>query len=243
MSTWIFLRGLTRDKRHWGDFPSVFMNHVAEAKVVCIDLSGNGELHRMTSATRIEDMVDQCRQNLAAWGYAPPYYLLALSLGAMVAIAWADRHPEEIQGCVLINTSLRAYNPFYRRLRISAWPSLLQAMLACNDSRRQERIIFHLTSSHGYLQELYANQWATYRQQYPVSLSNALRQLLAAVRYHSPQSMPQVPVLLLAGAKDRLVNPDCSARLAAMWDAPLNVHSAAGHDLPLDDGLWIARKV
>lgn len=243
MSTWIFLRGLTRDKRHWGDFLSTFTRHVDDADVVCVDLPGNGELRHMASATRIEGMLDQCRQILTASGHAPPYHLLALSLGAMIVTAWIERYPDEIQRCVLINTSLRAYSPFYRRLRISAWPDLLRFMWVHIDPRKQEQIIFHMTSAHPYLQDLYADKWAIYRQQYPVSLSNALRQLLAAARYRAPRSRPRVPVLLLAGAKDRLVHPDCSAQLAATWQMPLAVHPAAGHDLPLDDGLWIAQQV
>jgi pimeloyl-ACP methyl ester carboxylesterase len=243
MSTWVFLRGLTRDKRHWGDFPSVFKRYMTDANVVCVDLRGNGELHCMDSATRIEDMLSQCRETLAARGYAPPYRVLALSMGAMIATAWCEHYPEEVQGCVLINTSLRALNPFYLRLRAGAWLELLRFIYASMNPYEQEKIIFHLTSSHGDFQNLYASRWANYREQYPVSMLNAMRQLLAAARYYPSRARPQIPLLLLAAAKDRLVHPDCSRQLAEIWQAPLHVHPTAGHDLPLDDGLWIARKV
>ena len=50
------------------------------------------------------------------------------------------------------------------------------------------------------------------------------------------------PLLLLAGAGDRLVDPACSRRLARTWQVPLLEHAQAGHDLPLDDPDWVAHQ-
>ena len=52
-----------------------------------------------------------------------------------------------------------------------------------------------------------------------------------------------MPVLVLAGAGDALVDPECSRTLARRWQADYAEHSAAGHDLALDDGPWVARQV
>ena len=107
MSTWIFLRGLNRESRHWGSFPETFRQAVPEADVHTIDLPGNGRLHRLKSPADVAEMAESCRAQLLASGILPPYHVLAMSLGAMVTIAWAARHPAEIRGCVLINTSRR----------------------------------------------------------------------------------------------------------------------------------------
>ena len=40
-------------------------------------------------------MAESIRARLMAQGVRPPYHLLAMSLGAMVAVAWAARHPEK----------------------------------------------------------------------------------------------------------------------------------------------------
>jgi hypothetical protein len=50
-------------------------------------------------------------------------------------------------------------------------------------------------------------------------------------------------VLVLCSAADTLVDPDCSRRIAAALGASLAVHPSAGHDLPLDDGAWMAEQV
>jgi hypothetical protein len=50
-------------------------------------------------------------------------------------------------------------------------------------------------------------------------------------------------MLVLAGAGDTLVDPRCSSELAAHWGTELRMHPTAGHDLPLDDGAWVAHEV
>jgi hypothetical protein len=31
--------------------------------------------------------------------------------------------------------------------------------------------------------------------------------------------------------------------IARRWNCPIAIHPTAGHDLPLDDGVWIAKQV
>lgn len=243
MGRWIFLRGLMRESRHWGAFPEQFRQYVPGAEVMLPDLAGNGRLHGMCSPSRVEDMVEHYRSLMLAQGVRLPYRLLALSLGAMVAVAWAHRYPGELEGCVLINTSLRPFSPFYRRLRWRNYPALLRLALAGSDPLARERLVMRLTSSRAEAHAQTLRAWAAYQRECPVSRGNALRQLAAAVSYRAPEASPSVPVLILAGAGDRLVDPACSRRLAERWGAAFALHPDAGHDLPLDDGMWVAMRV
>lgn len=68
--------------------------------------------------------------------------------------------------------------------------------------------------------------------------------MLAAARFSAPAGIPaRGRVLLLAGAQDHLVHPDCSAQVARAWGAPLSLHPDAGHDLPLDDPAWVCAQL
>lgn len=242
MSTWILLRGLTRETRHWGAFPATFRSEIPGATVIPLDLPGNGRLHLMPSPLRVEAMAEYCRSALRARGIGPPYNVLALSLGAMVAVAWAERHPDELDGCVLISTSLRPFCPHSLRLKPRNIPALLAALTGGN-AERLERLILQLTSGRADTQRDVLDAWIAYRRECPVSLRNALRQLLAAIRYRAPAVKPAVPLLIMAGARDRLVDAGCSERLAGRWQTELLIHPEAGHDLPLDEGAWVAKKV
>jgi pimeloyl-ACP methyl ester carboxylesterase len=115
-------------------------------------------------------------------------------------------------------------------------------LLPGSDASRREKAVLRLTSSRPERPEKQA-EWAAYARQNPVSPPNALRQLLAAAGYRAPRLKPGPPVLILGSAGDRLVNPQCSHRLARYWQAAFAEHPSAGHDLPLDDGAWVAGQV
>lgn len=244
MSTWILLRGLTRESGHWGDFPDILRAQLpAGAQLLALDLPGTGRLHQARSPSSIEATMQDCRQQLQALGIAPPWHLLALSLGAMVALDWAMHHPEELAGCVLINTSLRPFSPWYLRLRPARYGALLGLLLAHQTPRDREQTILRLTTRHPSASAAVLAQWTALRQARPVSRLNALRQLLAAARYRAPARAPAIPLLLLCSRCDALVDPRCSRRLAQQWQAEIAEHPSAGHDLPLDDGPWLAAQV
>ncbi|MEI6593060.1 MAG: alpha/beta hydrolase [Holophagaceae bacterium] len=242
MSTWILLRGLVREAGHWGGFPELLAAELPEARVIALDLPGNGSLNDHFSPVSIEAMAGHCRGELARQGVPPPYHLLAMSMGGMVAAAWAVAHPEEISASVLLNTSFGAFSPLHHRLRPGAWPYLLKVLREPSDRGREE-LIFDLTSN--LARETHpeiVDQWTALRTSHPVRLGNTLRQLVASARFRAPQQAP-VRTLLLLGAGDHLVNPQCSREIARHWGCPLAVHPWAGHDLTLDDPAWVAAEI
>ena len=240
--TWVLLRGLTREAAHWGCFADDFASAWPGSTVITLDLPGNGQCHRQASPASVAGMVAAARAELVRRGVAPPYHLLALSLGAMVATEWARVVPDEVQGSVLINTSLRPFSPFYRRLRPRNYAALLRMVLQPATANQREQAVLRLTSQRADEHQAVVPAWAAVRAARPVSTANALRQLMAAARYRAPWQAP-APCLLLASAHDGLVHSDCSRAMARAWQAPLVLHPWAGHDLPLDDGAWVIGEV
>lgn len=244
--TWVLLRGLTREHAHWGGFADELRARWPGRRVLVPDLPGSGALHAARSPAEVAAMVEALRGQLAAGAggrIAAPIHLLALSLGAMVALDWAARHPQEIAGCVLVNTSLAGLSPFHRRLRPVNYARLVGVLAGRGGVERREAAILRLTSARPEAHAGVVADWAAIRRARPVSAANALRQLVAALRFRAPRCAPSVPMLVLAGAGDRLVDPRCSADLARAWSLPMAVHPWAGHDLPLDDGAWVVDRV
>jgi pimeloyl-ACP methyl ester carboxylesterase len=244
MSTWILLRGLTREQGHWGAFvPTLMAALPSGSQLLTPDLPGNGLLHAQTSPTRVEDMVEALRATLISQGHRPPYNVVAMSLGAMVTVAWAHAHPEELTRCVLINTSLRPFSPFWHRLQARNYPRIFKLLLTRAGAEAWERAIMAMTTRHPANPQATLQNWLQLRAQHPVSTANGLRQLWAATRYRAPQAKPPVPMLILNALGDRLVHPSCSAALAQRWQVPLLRHPTAGHDLPLDAAPWAAQQI
>lgn len=187
-------------------------------------------------------MAQAARAELVRLGIAPPYRIVAMSLGAMVTVSWASTWPQEIERAVLINTSLRPFSPFWQRLRPSNYARLLEACavrrqrnrVGGDDLRRHDAPVADRAAC--------VANWVALREARPVSRRNALRQLLAAMRFSAPQCAP-TPLLILSSARDALVDPRCSRTLAQRWGCACAGHPRAGHDLPLDDGDWVIAQI
>lgn len=243
MENWILLRGLTRETSHWGSFIGAFQQGLPASRVIAVDIPGNGNLNAVASPMSIQAMVSSCRAELLRLGIAPPYYLFAMSLGAMVATEWSYLAPHEIEGCVLINTSLRPFSPFYQRLQTRNYLPLLRLVLFGGGAVHREQTILRLTSNKACERASVIPDWVAARMRHPVTATNALRQLLAAARYTAHREPPATRMMLLASSQDHLVDAACSHAIASSWQCPLALHPSAGHDLPLDDPSWVIDQV
>lgn len=245
--TWVLLRGLTREARHWGDFAERLARALpgsasAATRVLALDLPGNGAFHREDSPATVRAMADFAREQLRARGIAPPYRLVAMSLGGMVAADWALRHPQEVDRLVLVNTSMRPLGRASERLRPANWLPLALVAARWRDADHAERVIHRITCNRSTSLEQDLAAWIRIRRDAPVSAANAWRQLKAAAVF-TMAAPPACPALVLSSAADHLVHPRCSARLARAWQAAHHEHPWAGHDLPHDDADWVCRHI
>jgi pimeloyl-ACP methyl ester carboxylesterase len=242
MTTWLLLRGLARESRHWGDFPAALAQRLPDGdRVLAPDLPGNGSLHRARSPASVAGMVAAVRAALQGQGAAPPYAVVGLSLGGMAALHWAQHFPQELTACVLVNTSAAGLVPFWQRLRPANYGRLL--VLLAQDAGPREATVLRMTSRDAVRQAQVLAHWQALARERPVSATNALRQLWAAARWRPDAQPPAVPLLLLASQHDGLVSVRCSQALAARWNVPLQLHLQAGHDLPLDAPQWLADRI
>lgn len=268
MTAWVLLRGLARESRHWGPFPVTLAGALAGAvggaagdgPIITLDLPGTGQTNHLRSPLSVQAIAEQCRTELRARSVNPPHRLLGLSLGGMVATAWAGMAPREVDRMVLINTSMRPFSRFHERLRPRNYARLLRLALLPHGDRAAEELVLAMTSRRGaeaapggtgdviadvvddVMTDVLA-QWVAVRRSAPVSRANALRQLIAAMRFTAPRAAPIPNVLLLTSANDALVSTHCSQQLAQAWQCGVASHPTAGHDLPLDDAPWVARQV
>jgi len=232
----VLLRGLAREQAHWGDFPAALARQT-ERVVWCQDLPGMGQYHREQSPADMARLAELMLPRLRRQ-HAGPWHLVAMSLGAMLAVQLAALAPTQVSSLVLINTSAGALTPFYQRLRWQQYPKVLGAFVA--PLQQREQLILQMTST--LLQQRQRQQQLAVAlqiaRQRPVLRSNVLKQLWAASHFQLP-ARPLCPILLLSGGADQLVDPICTERLAEYWQVPHQQHRQAGHDLVLDAPDWL----
>ncbi len=239
--TFVLLRGLARQHRHWGEFLFQLQATFPEAEILTPDLPGNGDNNLMSSPLSITESLEVVRHQLRN-KYNTPFYIIALSLGGMVAMEWASRYPGECAGVVLMNSSFKGLSPFYQRLRPANYGRIVQVLVSLSPLY-QECQILGMTSIRHYKNRPLLEQWLSYARAHPVKRINIIRQIIAASRYRLPLQKPPVSMLILSSRQDRLVNPACSQALAEHWQLPHMIHSESGHDLALDEGQWVCQQI
>lgn len=241
-TNWIWLRGLIREQGHWYDFENEFRKHFLDVKVECLDLPGNGARCKEVSPTTIEANTEAVRKASELLGQGERPFILSISLGAMVAIDWAYRYPEEIQGVVCINTSLREHSSFMQRLKPGNYLRILKFLMDQDQFSKELRILQMTSQRRTDLKSL-AERACKLAEEHPISRANVVRQLTAAARFTAPKQKARRPFLFLNSLRDTLVDSRCTEQAAKLVGGDLMTHPTAGHDLALDDGAWVADRI
>lgn len=231
------IRGLIREKGHWGPFLDELKVAYPDAKITAIDIPGAGEYFQNDSPLSIKEMVESMRKDyLKTKSENEEAYLIAISLGGMISLEWLRHHPEDFKRAVFINTSFGGISPVFHRLRPSALLYLLKVPFL--KGREKEGHILKLVSNHNDVYDTALDLWEGIQKKRPVSTKNTIRQLLAAACFSGKDFTPPLPILLLGSTTDRMVKIDCSRAIQKKWNLTLKEHPTAGHDLTVDDPAW-----
>lgn len=243
----ILVRGLTREARHWGELPHLLQQAWQRSgerslRVDCLDLPGCGQFSEMRSPTHISEITAFVREKFTEVRASDDVHLVAISLGGMVATEWLSEWPDDFRSCVLINTSFKGFSPFHHRLSFNSYAYIMRALLSSDPLVREKQIV-RMVSNRPELYTIAAEAWKQIQLTRPVSVENFARQLLAAARFQPKLAAPSLPVLVIGSLGDRMVNPRCSEEIARRWSAQLRQHANAGHDIPLDDPMWLVEQI
>jgi len=239
----ILLRGLAREAAHWLDFPQQLQQALHNiCQVHLVDFPGCGKYFTQPALTSVAAMTDHARAQIDIAAIAARnerIYVLGISMGGMVALEWAQRFPQELRGLILINSSA-GNQPFWWRLRPTAMPTMIRALLT--EHRTREAKVLQIVSNNtaDYAQHL--NQWLSIQQQRPIARATIVTMLRAAAQFR-PLPTCAVQGLVLASTHDRMVSVRASQAIAQQFQWPIQYHSSAGHDLPMDDPHWVANKI
>ncbi len=240
IKTWVLLRGLSREQQHWGEFLNLCRHRFPDKQFITLDLPGCGIYHHQQSPlsiTKIRRHLQFELQKNHHQELAQGFGIIGLSLGAMVALDWLQHDHQRVAAVVVMNTSANNFPPFWR-FKFTALGTALRTLLAKSVAQREANILQLVSQQHGVDQQVLM-QWQTIQQQRPVSVVTFFRQLIAAARFSLPDFFPKTSVLVLASSNDGMVSSECSKKIAERYAWPLALNNLAGHDLTLDQPVWV----
>lgn len=234
MRGWLWLKGMKQDARHWRSLPARFAAQTG-ARVLTLDPPGVGSQAHLAAPSSVQAMTDALRARwLVERGADGPWAFVGLSLGGMVALDWAARYPDDFALVVVGNTSAGGVSPAWQRIRPRALWALARSSRT-PDVVARERALLQVISSRDDAEHAHhaSVENAAWHAAIPATPRTMGAQLLAGARFRGPARL-SVPVHVLVGEADRLVDPRCGDALAARLSGVVHRFPGAGHDLSLD---------
>lgn len=242
---WLLLRGLTREKGHWGSFLREFELQFSHADIHALDLPGCGKHYKEFSPFSIPGIVDYLlkQEPLKDWHKnGIEFGILGLSMGGLVALELAQK-AKSCQRVVLVNSSLTSLSPPWHRLRPRALLKLFSIFSRWNHADRENLVLQLVSENFSNCMKTQA-QWRQIHLQHPVTRVSAIAQLIASSQYVPRRSkLGQIRALILCGGKDQVVYAKSGYRMAQWLKAAFVLQPNAGHDLTLDDPAWVCAQV
>jgi pimeloyl-[acyl-carrier protein] methyl ester esterase len=241
----LFIRGLTREKRHWRGLEQKLQIMRPDLLVHSIDLPGAGTFFQQTSPIKFDDYIYFLREKLSHQKKEGKTKLIGISMGGMIALRWAQLFPDEISQLFIINSSAgKLSNPF-DRFNLGEIKEILGAVTS-KTLNEKEKNVLKLTTAKCEITDELLNDFVQIKISAPVSIISSFNQIAAAFTFTLDKNFKLhsgIEVVVMSGLKDKLVNPKCSEAIALKLNAQLFVHEKAGHDLSLDDPEWFLEKI
>lgn len=223
----LLLMGLGLSSRAWDLLPERLCDRF---RVVAFDNRGTGRSSCRPAPFRIAHLADDAAAVLDA-ARVESAGVFGISMGGMIAIELALRHPDRVHALALGATSAG-----WLRSRKPKATTLAQLLLGAAIRRPTDRFARLLVSAEHLSGNCDAFRTWFHRAEHAHPITSALQ--VAAVALHATESRIsriRVPTLVITGDGDRLVPPENSYRLAE-WidDARLVVFPGAGHCFPVE---------
>jgi pimeloyl-ACP methyl ester carboxylesterase len=223
----LLVMGLAVSSRAWDKLPERLAAH---HRVIVFDNRGVGKSTRPRGPFRIKHMADDAAAVLDAVGVSRAN-VFGISMGGMISIELALRHPSRIE-----KLALGCTHGSYIMSHKPAWSTVHDLTLG---SLFAKKFDFRRTASFLVSDEWYENNQDAFK----AWMKNTgrpngrtiLHQLRAILLHHAEPRLNRikVPTLVMTGDRDRLVPPKNSKRLAKkIPGARLEILAGAGHCFP-----------
>ena len=236
----MFLHGISANRSIWN---GVIAELAPTVRVVLPDLLGRGESVASRSARyRLQDETHRLREAAHSLNLERPL-VVGHSQGAAIAAALSTVLP--VRGLLLISPVSAVTRPkLLLSLRIPGVAALAAQLLPLF----RRTLTRYILERRVYADADRADVEAVERYAHPYRNPERARSLLRALADWRPEELlsiqvPEVPMRVLSGARDRRITPAVACDWASLLGAPCSILPDCGHGLPEEAAGTVARNV
>lgn len=223
----VMIRGLARSARFWLDFTS---RMARSFRVVIFDNRGVGRSDKPLRPFSTRTMADDVEAVMNAVGLERAH-IFGMSLGGMIAMRFALRHPERVDRLVLGCTTMGGRAA--KKISVRTVATLLSAGRFSFADALEYTAPIVVTPKFLAERDDVIPAWRAIATSEPVPLHSNLLQLIAGAEHDVHREVKDIRArtLVMTGDADRLISAENSRRLAKeIPGAELVILPGAGHD-------------
>lgn len=234
------ITGMMRTKANWNLPIAELKTQLPDYEIVPLENKGMGIYHNQKAPLTIKENVEFIRdQYLSQKGDIN--IVLGFSLGGMIATMWSQLYKSEVSGLILVTSSFGGLQPFWKRLKISIFPSAIMAFISSGNTR--EKYMYKMIARNESHKEKLISEWEKEQKKNPVTMINTLRQLISGWTFNPLKYKRNHPTLVIGSLKDQLADYSCSEQIHKFWETDYVRHDDCGHDVLNDDSKWAAKNI
>lgn len=231
----VLLQGLGLSSSFWFEQPELLSGDAEHPyRVLLVDNRGVGRSDAPKGRYRMADMADDVAAAMTAAG-VPSAVVVGISMGGMIAQHVALRHPDRVDGLVLMATTMGL--PHGRLPGARAIATLLSMPLGGKTAAAKLATLLLHEKDRGRAREVF-KEWGPVMTAYPVRPHAFFGQLSAVLGHSTGFRLRRIrcPTVIVTGSDDLLVPARNSALIARrIPHAALKIVKETGHGLPLLD--------
>lgn len=228
--TIVFGHGLLMDTTMWDAVAPRFANHY---RVICFDFRGQGRTSDPGQGYEIDNLVHDTAAFIQAVSTKPVHYV-GLSMGGMVGLPLAARHPDLLRSLVLLDTSAQA-EPLWNRIKYA----IMTVIVNLFGPRPLIPVMLPLIFGKSSLANPANREVISYWKQKLLALEKTIVGPVYGVtqRRDVSNELPKItcPTLVVVGDEDRATPLSCANNIAAhVANVELKIIAQCGHSSALE---------
>lgn len=200
------------------DFKGLYRLLSDDYRAVVVERAGYGWSEDGGTSRDIEAVLNETRQALASAGESPPYILLPHSMGALEAVHWANRHPDEVAAIIGLDP---AVPPIYEIMPPQRLMVTLVSFIGQTGLLRLAPSICLESPAANYLTEAEMSAYCSImvRRTFTADMQAEVEAVQANARRVAAEGMPDVPFYALISNGDGVPVDNWREVLAAYVEA------------------------